>query len=101
MLYYSLNLCVVKSNTAVSFGVLNDILRIILSCNVCTPVSHLYCSLKFLKLEDIYELELSKFMHQLHNNKPPDIFCEYFPKEVLYRGIKLRSKFNNSIISTH
>ena len=36
--------------------------------------------LNFLKLTEIYELELAKFMHQLQNNKLPklleDLFCE-------------------------
>ena len=47
-------------------------------------MQYLYASLtfiqlfKFLKLEDLYELELSKFMHQLQNNKLTGIFCEYF-----------------------
>ena len=39
----------------------NNILRIILSCAIYTPVSDLQRSFKFLKLEYIYELELSKF----------------------------------------
>ena len=58
----------------------NTILRIISSCNIYTPVSHLYRFLTFLKLEDIYALELSKLMHQLHNYKLSDIFCKYFTK---------------------
>ena len=36
--------------------------------------------LNFLKLTEIYELELAKFMHQLQNNKLPklleNLFCE-------------------------
>ena len=32
-------------------------------------MTHLYKTLNFLKLEDIYQLELAKFMYQLHHKK--------------------------------
>ena len=34
----------------------------------------LYKSLNTLKVTDIYNLELDKFMHQLENNKLPHVF---------------------------
>ena len=36
---------------------------------VHTTVTSLYKTLSFLKLDDIYQLELAKFMHQLHHKK--------------------------------
>ena len=41
-------------------------------------VSILYKQLKLLKLEDIYKLELSKFMHQLNCNMTPKVLKKIF-----------------------
>ena len=38
----------------------------------------LYKCLKTLKLTDIYNLELGKFMHPLENNKLPHVFLNFF-----------------------
>ena len=43
---------------------LNNIVRIMIWIRKFDHVSILYKQLKLLKLEDIYKLELSKFMHQ-------------------------------------
>ena len=40
----------------------------------------LYKSLNTLKVADIYNLELGKFMHQLENNKFPRVFLNFFKK---------------------
>ena len=41
---------------------LNRILRIILSCGIETPTTKLYSALQFLKIDEIYEFELYKFI---------------------------------------
>jgi len=38
----------------------------------------LYKSMKILKVKDIYELEIAKFMHSFHNNLLPANFENYF-----------------------
>ena len=38
----------------------------------------LHKSLNTLKVTDIYNLELGKFMHQLENNKLPLVFLNFF-----------------------
>ena len=53
---------------------LNNIVRIMTWSRKFDHVSVLYKQLKLLKLEDIYELELSKFMHQLNCNMTPKVF---------------------------
>ena len=53
---------------------LNRILRVITNKSKYTPVGMLYKSLNILKVTDIYNLELSKFMHQLKNNKLAHVF---------------------------
>ena len=52
---------------------LNKILRIILFRNLYTPTSQIV-----LKVEDIYQLELAKFMYQLHHNQLPKNFYHSF-----------------------
>ena len=52
---------------------LNKVLRIILSCEIETPINKMYSTLQFLKIDDINEFELYKFMHQLHHGKLPEI----------------------------
>ena len=37
-------------------------------------------SLKLLKLRDVYNLELAKFMHEIYNNKTPSLFKDKFTK---------------------
>ena len=40
----------------------------------------MYSTLQFLKIDDIYEFELYKFMHQLHHGKLPEVFYKSFTK---------------------
>ena len=44
---------------------LNNIVRTITYSSKYCPVTPLYKTLNFLKLEDIYQLELARFMYQL------------------------------------
>ena len=57
---------------------LNRILRVITNKSIYTPVRMLYKSLNTLKVINIYNLELSKFMQQLKNNKLPLVFLNFF-----------------------
>ena len=59
---------------------LNKILRIILFRNLYTPTSQMYKELQVLKVEDIYQLELAKFMYQLHHSQLPKNFYHSFRK---------------------
>ena len=59
---------------------LNRILRVITNKSIYKPVGMLHKSLKTLKVTDIYNLELGKFMHQLENNKLPHVFLNFFSK---------------------
>jgi len=43
-------------------------------------LNKLYLSFDILKLEDIYELEMAKFMYQFHNNPLPTLFNNYFKR---------------------
>ena len=53
---------------------LNKILRILLFRNLYTPISPLCTELQVLKVEDIYQFELAKFMYRLHHNQMPKNF---------------------------
>ena len=59
---------------------LNRILRVITNKSIYSPVRILYKSLNTLKVTDIYNLELGKFMHQLENYKLPLVFLNFFKK---------------------
>ena len=59
---------------------LNQILRAISFNNVRTPVTSLYKNLNFLKLDDIYKLELAKFMYKVYNKNLPKIIENKFTK---------------------
>ena len=59
---------------------LNDIVRIMTGRRKFDHVSPLYKNLSLLKLQDIYKLELAKFMYQLSFNKLPKIIESAFPK---------------------
>ena len=58
----------------------NNIVRTITWNKKFTHVSHLYQNLSLLKLNDIYKLELAKFMHQLYNNNLSTVFQNRFAK---------------------
>ena len=59
---------------------LNKVLRIILSCGIETPITKMYSTLQFQKMDDKYEFELYKFMHPLHHDKLPEVFHKSFTK---------------------
>ena len=59
---------------------LKKVLRIILSCGIETQINKMYSTLQFLKMDDIFEFELYKFMHQLHHGKLPEVFYKSFAK---------------------
>ena len=71
---------------------LNKVLRIILSCGIETPINKMYSTLQFLKIDDIYEFELYKFMHQLHYGKLPEVFYKSFTKIASVRAHDTRFK---------
>ena len=50
---------------------LNNVIRTITYSRKYCSITVLYKKLNFLKLSDVYKLELGKFMHQLHHNKLP------------------------------
>ena len=55
---------------------LNNIVRTLTWNTKFSHVTKLYKKLDFLKLHDVYKLELTKFMHKLFNNKLPNS-CNY------------------------
>ena len=55
---------------------LNNIIRTVTWNKKFSHVSQLYKKLGFLKLHDVYKLELAKFMHKLFKNKLPKL-CNY------------------------
>ena len=59
---------------------LNQILRAISFNNVRTQVTSLYKNLNSLKLDDIYKLELAKFMYKVYNKNLPKIIENKFTK---------------------
>ena len=52
----------------------NNIERTITKNKKFSHVTFLYKKLNFLKLKDVYKLELTKFMHKLFHNKLPNVF---------------------------
>ena len=48
---------------------LNNIVRTIICSSKYCPVTSLYKTLNFLKLDDIYRLELARLKYQLHHKK--------------------------------
>ena len=65
---------------------LNNIVRTITGSRKFDHVTSLFKQLKLLKLHDIYQLELGKFMYQLNWNKLPIIIQSLFTKiEYLYK----------------
>ena len=56
----------------------NRAIRYMYRASRYTRLDYLYLNLRILKLDDLFELELGKFMHQFHNNKLPNSFAGYF-----------------------
>ena len=59
---------------------LNNIVRIITWNSKFAHVIKLCKELRFLKLNEIYQLELAEFMHQLNYNRLPDVYYDQFTK---------------------
>ena len=59
---------------------LNNIIRTITCSKKFAHVTKLYKKLNFLKIKDVYKLELAKFMHKLFSNKLPEMFQNSFTK---------------------
>ena len=58
----------------------NKILRAILFCSSRSPTNLLYSKLKVLKLDDMINMEIAKFMFKFNNQMLPDFFNKYFTK---------------------
>ena len=58
----------------------NKILRLLFKIEPQSHVSNnnLYYSSKLLKIEDLYKLEIAKFMYLYEDNKLPPLFGDYF-----------------------
>ena len=59
---------------------MNDILRAINFSSTYQKVNNLYKNFELPKLQDIYRLELAKFMYKLEHNKLPKFFNNNFVK---------------------
>ena len=56
----------------------NKAISIISETTYKERISPYYYKLQILKLDDLYQFELAKFMHQYTHNKLPIRFCNYF-----------------------
>ena len=73
---------------------MNSIVRTITWNEKFSHVTHLYKKLDYLKLNDIYYLELAKFMHKVCNNKLPLLFQQRFNKIELVHSHQTRKLTN-------
>ena len=79
---------------------MNNIVRTITWNKKFTHVSHLYQNLNLLKLNDIYKLELAKFMHKPYNNNLPIVFQNRFAKiEKIHTYVTRRTNKSNYFLS--
>ena len=74
---------------------LNNIVRTLTESKKFTHVTFLYKNLNFLKLKDVYKLELAKFMHKLFYNKLLNVFKTKFIKLINIHSLETR-KSNQS-----
>jgi len=58
----------------------NNVLRALIFTNFKCLITPLYKQLGFLKIKDIYQLELSKLMYKFHNNTLPQSYNSFFQK---------------------
>ena len=73
---------------------MNNIVRTITCNKKFSHVSRLYKNLNYLKLNDIYHLELAKFMHNICNNKLPLLFQQRFIRIELVHSRQTRKLTN-------
>ena len=71
---------------------LNNIVQTITWNKKFSRVTQLYKNLKLLKLRDVYKLELTKFMHQIYNNKISFLFQDKFTKLKKYIHTRLENQ---------
>ena len=74
----------------------NTILRIIACNKKNSHLTHLYEKLNILKLKDICELVLAKFMHKLYNNKLPQFLQNRFCRSDRVHLFKTRINKNSN-----
>ena len=73
---------------------MNNIIRTITFSKKYSHVTNLYMNLNLLKLNDIYKLELAKFMYQLHYETVPKSFHDRFIKLCTIHNYSTRQKQN-------
>ena len=79
---------------------LNNIVRTITKNKKFSHVTFLYKKLNFLKLKDVYNLELGKFIHKLFHNKLLNVFKTKFIKLINIHSHETRkSKQSNHFLS--
>ena len=60
-------------------------------------LNKLYLFFDILKLEDIFVLEMAKFMYQYHNNTLPELFQNYFKRSSECHKYSTRSATNQKL----
>ena len=73
---------------------LNNIVRTITYSSKYCPVTSLYNTFNFLKLDDIYRLELAKLMYQLHHKKFKTALKDCFVDITKIHSYNTRTKHN-------
>ena len=68
-----------------------NVLLVLMFHKKVAHVTKLYKKLNFLKIKDVYKLELTKFMHKLFNNKLPEMFQNSFTKIVNVQNYETRN----------
>ena len=53
--------------------------------------------MKILQIQDIYELEMAKFMHSFHHKRLPSVLDDYFKYLSLQHHHITRSIFNKNL----
>ena len=63
----------------------------------CVKMISMYKSMKILQIQDIYELEMAKFMHSFHHKRLPSVFDNYFKYLSLQHHHITRSTSNKNL----
>ena len=63
----------------------------------CVKMISMYKSMKILQIQDIYELEMAKFMHSFHHKRLPSVFDNYFKYLSLQHHYITRSTSNKNL----
>ena len=71
---------------------MNNIVRTITWNKKLSHVTHLHKKLNYLKLNDIYHLDLAKFMHKICNNKLPLLLQQRYNKIELVHSHQTRKR---------